>query len=177
MNAFQRHLGEQFVALSPLIQQAHTGTIRLQGEVFVRHGNFIARILSRILNMPAASESVALVVDGYHEPHGMRWHRSFDGHEMQSHFQEQGDYLIEHLGPLKLCLKLQVTATGAVNYQLKRVSLWGIRMPTWLAPSLVAWESDQSGDYNFYVKISLPMVGKLIEYGGLISLLPDTGSC
>ena len=174
MNAFKTHLGEHFTALSPLIQQAHLGQIRLCGKVFVRHGNQVARLLCRVLNMPAQGESVNLIVDGFHEADRMRWIRSFDGHEMQSNFQQQGEYLIEHLGPLKLWLRLSVDDSGSLNYQLKRVSLWGISIPRWLAPGLIASESDQDGGYYFYVKIALPFVGKLIEYGGLVTLSPAT---
>lgn len=175
MNAFKRHLGEQFAALSPLIQQAHIGTIRLEGDVFVRHGNPVARLLCRILNMPREGETVKLVVDGYHESDSMRWNRCFDGHEMRSNFQQDGEFLIEQLGSLKLWLKLSVDDNGSLHYLLKRVSLWAISIPSWLAPGLVASESDQSGGYHFYVKITLPVVGKLIEYGGLISLQADPG--
>ena len=171
MNAFKRHLGGNFTTLSPLIQQAHTGQIRLQGNVFVRHGNHLARWLCRFLNMPGEGETVKLVVDGYHEQHSMRWNRSFDGHKMQSTFQEQGECLIEHFGPLRLWLRLEAD-NGALHYQLKRVSLWGVSIPKGLAPGLVASESEQAGQYNFYVKITLPAVGKLIEYGGLITLVP-----
>ncbi len=131
MNAFKRHLGEHFTALSPLIQQAHVGTIRLEGTVYVRHGNRIARFLCRMFNMPAAGEKVKLVVDGYHEQHSMRWHRSFAGHQMLSNFETQEKFIIEHLGPLKLWLKLSVDGNGSLNYQLERVSVGRISIPGW----------------------------------------------
>jgi len=172
MNAFIRHLGQHYSQLSPLIKQAHIGTIRLEGEVFVRHGNALARLMCRVLKMPRAGESVQLIVDGFHEEDRMRWHRTFDGHEMRSGFIAQDDFLIEHLGPLKLWLKLAVDADGSLDYHLKRTSLWGIALPKWMAPELKASESEREGNYDFYVGISLPLVGKLIEYGGLIRLLP-----
>ncbi len=174
MNVLKRHLGEQFSALSPLIQQAHIGKIRLEGKVYVRQGNTIARMLCRMLNMPDEGESVNLIVDGYHQQHSMRWNRCFDGQLMKSNFQEQGPFLIEYLGPLKLWLKLKVDDKGTLNYRLKQVSLCRVPIPAWLAPGLVAFESDQSGGYDFYVRISLPLVGKLIEYGGLISLVSNS---
>ena len=86
--------------------------------------------------MPHAGEAVKLMVDGYHEAQSMRWHRSFDGHKVHSNLQQQGEFLIEHLGPLKLWLKLKVADHGLLQYQLKRVSLWGVRIPKWLAPWL-----------------------------------------
>jgi len=174
MNAFIQHLGEHYSQLSPLIKQAHIGTIRLQGRVFVRHGNALARITCRFLRMPQASEAVYLIVDGFHESHSIRWHRSFAGHSMQSQFQAEGPFLIEHLGPLRLWLKLKVGDNGSLQYQLQRTSLWGITIPKWIAPGLVASEADCQGDYEFYVKISLLLVGMLFEYGGVIKLSPQS---
>jgi len=169
MNAFIKHLGQDYDDLAELIKQAHLGHIRLEGNVYVRHGNTLARLFAGILNLPPAGESVHLVVDGYHEEQQMRWDRKFDGRLMQSCFRVKGEYLIENMGPACLWLTLGVEQ-GVLQYNLNRVSLWGITIPRWCAPRLVAYEKEVGSDYVFGVLIELPIVGKLIEYSGALQL-------
>jgi hypothetical protein len=103
----------------------------------------------------------------------MDWQRSFAGHAMHSQFTLEGDNLVEKLGPLKLCMQLRVEETGKLNYCLQESRLWGMRVPARLSPSLLAYEDELNGRYHFHVRIALPAIGKLIEYGGVLELTPD----
>jgi len=165
MNAFVKHLGKNYNSLAELVKQAHTGDIRLEGDVVVRHGNSLAKYIARTLKLPPAGESVHLVVNGYHEEQQMRWQREFDGHLMQSCFRLNGEFLVENMGPVKLWLKL-VVEQGVLQYHLSKASLWGIRIPSLLSPRLSAYEKEVDQDYVFGVRIDLPILGKLIEYSG-----------
>jgi len=171
MNVFIRHLGKQYPDLAELIKQAHIGDIQLTGSVFVRQGNLLARLLCKLLNMPKAGESVQLVVHGSHTDHEMRWSRTFDGHVMQSCFKEHGPYLVEKMGPISLWMQLRV-ADGALEYKLIRARFWGLPLPAFLAPKLKACEMEKTSGYDFAVRIDLPVIGKLIEYGGILKLSP-----
>jgi len=173
MNAFVRHLGEDYQKLPGLIQQAHHGVIHLEGNVFVRHGNMLARLFAGILKLPPAAESVQLTVDGYHEDSQMRWLRNFGGHQMQSCFRLEGDYLVENMGPVRLWMKL-VVEQDTLQYKLCRASVWGVTIPAWFAPGLNAFEKEDNGNYIFGVRINLPVLGRLIEYGGTMRLHPSS---
>lgn len=169
MNAFVKHLGEKYSDLAGLVKQAHTGHIRLEGNVYVRHGNGLAKLFARVLKLPPAGESLRLVVNGYHEVDQMRWQREFEGHRMQSCFRLKGEYLVENMGPVKLWMKLGVDQ-GVLEYHLSKASLWGITIPRIFAPRLNAYEKEVDHHYVFGVRIDLPILGKLIEYSGQLQL-------
>jgi hypothetical protein len=89
---------------------------------------------------------------------------------MQSRFRLEGEYLVEKMGPVKLWMKLRVQNT-VLEYELVRASIWGVTLPARLAPQLRAFEKEEAGTYVFEVRIDLPILGKLIEYGGQLQLL------
>lgn len=45
-----------------------------------------------------------------------------------------------------------------------------VGLPQCLMPRLSAWERVRDGRYEFEVDIRLPLLGRLVQYGGLMSL-------
>ncbi len=171
-NALQIHMGEDFYRLDPLIQTAHSGEIHLEGDVDVRRGRGLAALICHLQGMPAAGDSVRLQVHGSHYADAMLWRRDFAGRQLQSNFTLQGDFLVEKMGPLRLYLKL-VARAGALVYQLSHVKYHGVRLPRWLSPSLAASEKSERGRYIFTVRVSMPLLGLLIQYAGALTLIAD----
>ena len=101
-NVLMVHMGEHFKKLSPLLQYAHTGHKQLQGKAEVIRGNALAHLICSVFKFPKASSLVNLTVECLHAEHSMQWKRNFDGLNMQSSFSKQGQYLVEHLGPLDI---------------------------------------------------------------------------
>ncbi|MFW5427495.1 MAG: DUF4166 domain-containing protein [Methylophagaceae bacterium] len=169
MNAFIKHVGEDFQHLHSVVQQAHIGDIKLSGNVRVSRGNFLANILCQILGMPKSTESVLLTVDGQHTAEAMVWKRRFGDVEMISNFVLDGDYFVENMGPIKLWMMLN-NQDGELVYTLEKSQFLFIPLPKILSPTLLAFESENKGKYVFSVSVGLPIIGKLIEYSGELDL-------
>jgi hypothetical protein len=168
-NAFKACLGAAFDQLPDTIRRAHSGRIRLSGDVRVSRGTGIANLLANLMKMPPPAERVAMSVEGEHLPDRMIWNRRFGGRKFESCFLLQQSRLIESLGPFRLQLRLEVL-DRRLYYALERVTLLGIPVPRILAPNLEAWEGERDSRYEFAVEVRLPIIGRLVRYEGLLNL-------
>lgn len=169
-DAFRACCGANFHLLPDTIQRAHTGRIRLQGRVRVERGGALANLLADALRLPSTGDSVAMSVDGDHQPDCMIWDRQFDGRRFRSCFRRAGGHLIESIGPFRLHLRLTVTG-HRLRYVLDRVTLFGMAWPRALAPQLDAWEGEENRQYDFGVEVRLPLIGRLVRYRGQLDLM------
>ena len=182
MNAVMQYLGSDFQSLKPIVQEAHSGDIKLEGKVAVRRGWGLAWLIGAVLGMPRSNAQEDLIVFGSHTKTKMIWRRTFgdfDGiglvgrgqnvTEMTSFFEVVGPFFVEYFGPFRLHFKLSCE-DGDLVYRLQEVRLGGIRLPSWLSPTVEAFESEQEGGYQFGVRVVLPVLGRLIEYGGVMEL-------
>lgn len=167
-NLLQQCLGGHYAKLAPIVAKAHTGNTKLKGTVWVKQGNFFARILCKIFAMPPQTKSVELVVYGQHDDNNMYWQREFGTFKMNSHFIKSGTFLIEKLGPLNMYLSLAVN-NGTLEYRLQKTYFWGIPIPRFLAPTVQANEGEHAGLYRFSVYVYLPVIGLIVSYGGDMS--------
>lgn len=154
-------------ALPPVLARAHRGHAKLFGAVDVERGGLPASIIAAIAGMPEAGRGIPFFVTGDHRHEAVSWLRNFDGVRFDSTFEREGDHLIERHGPLQLRLKI-VVEDGRLTYRLIDARCLGFTLPAWLTPSLDAWEAEEDGRYQFEVAISLPGVGLLARYGGLL---------
>jgi hypothetical protein len=111
-----------------------------------------------------------MTVSGDHLSDRMIWRRSFDGKKLESNFLRDGGYLTEMMGPLKLRLLPRVKL-GRLHYELHGTQIGRIALPRFLMPTLVAWEGEAEGLYEFEVDIGLPLVGRLVRYAGKLTLV------
>lgn len=119
--------------------------------------------------MPKSSDSVLLTVDGSHTTDTMIWKRRFGDVEMINTFILDGAYFVENMGPIKLSMTLQ-NHNGELVYTLEKAQLLFIPLPKLFSPTLSAYETENNGKYVFSVRVGLPIIGKLIEYGGELML-------
>ncbi|MFK8050436.1 MAG: DUF4166 domain-containing protein [Halioglobus sp.] len=164
-NLFKDCLGEQFEQLDPLIQQAHTGKVRLVGDVVVERGNLVAQLICNLFGMPPASSKSRLVVLGDHDDSKMRWIRHFDDHGMDSNFYKDGNFLVERLGPIHMKMALSVS-NGVLTYALDQTRVLGIPVAKFLSPNVRAIEQRLGDKYRFSVVVAMPIVGMLVSYRG-----------
>lgn len=169
-NVLTECLGVDFARLPEVVQRAHQGQINLVGIVAVERGTGICALIGAIMKLPPAARACLMTVHGEHLPDRMIWRRDFAGRRLESNFSMAGAYLVEAMGPLRLRLKPEV-AGGALHYRLVDVRLGPITLPSWLAPRLTAWESEHGDHYEFNVNIELPLLGRLVRYGGLLELV------
>lgn len=163
-------LGGHYGLLDPLVKKAHTGSTRLEGRVTVQRGNWLANIICHIFSMPAACDDCQLTVKGEHSLDEMSWNRCFGDFVMNSHFEREGQQLVEVLGPIRMNLILTVEQ-GALVYTLVKASLFGIPIPLFLAPKVIAEEAQVDEIYRFKVNVSMPLIGLLVRYGGDMKLV------
>lgn len=159
------HMGDNFAALSPLLQRVHIGSGRLEGVVNVKRGNILAGALCSVFGFPRQNTAAILSVDYEHNRDLMSWERNFDGLKMVSHFNRQADYLIESLGPIAMSFKA-VECQGELHYRLFKTRFSGITIPKIISPTIVAYEKEVGGRYQFSVEVSMFPVGLVVAYAG-----------
>ena len=169
-DAFRASCGAAFEHLPEIVRRAHSGRSRLAGQVRVRRGNRLSRLIADAMGLPKAGERVDMLVDSEHRPDCMLWNRSFGGRQFRSCFRLDAGGLTESVGPFRLHLRL-VVADGRLLYRLERISLWRLPWPRWLAPALEAWEGAAGAQYEFAVEVRLPLLGRLVRYEGKLDHL------
>lgn len=174
-NVLTECLGADFSRLPEVVQRAHRGQIQLAGTVAVERGTGICALIGAIMKLPPTARACAMTVQGEHLPDRMIWRRDFAGRRLENNFSKAGDYLIETMGPLRLRLKPEV-AGGALHYRLVDIRLGPVTLPSWLAPRLTAWECERGDRYEFNVNIELPVLGRLVRYGGVLELAAQDGT-
>jgi hypothetical protein len=169
---FRSLMAADFDHLPAPIRELHDrrGDCRATGRCQVERGDTrLARLLATLMLLPPAGGDVALTVsfgvgDGIET-----WHRNFAGAVMTSRLQRGAGALaglvIERRFPLTAAIRLVADAAG-VTYRPVGCWLFGLRLPSWLRPSVTARESVQDGCFHFDVEIGAPLAGRIIRYRG-----------
>ena len=172
--------GAGFEKLHPALQRLHRGDGgRLHGPVTLRFGRGLAgvagRRVARRLGLPAIAGEYAFSVDIVHDAIGMQWRRRFDDvAATTSHFRPVGawpeGYWLEHTGALEMRLGVEVV-DQEWHWTVRGTRLRGLPLPRGLVPRLTAYKRiDANGKYDFRVGVSLPGLGEVLCYAGLLEL-------
>ena len=105
-----------------------------------------------------------------HTQDGITWHRNFDGFDMASEFWREGDFLVERLGLLSMYF-IAKEDNGRLAYEFTHTKLLGIRLPKLISPLITAYELQGPKGYQFRVLVRMPLLGKIIEYFGVMSVV------
>jgi hypothetical protein len=162
------------------VQRLHTttvGALHASGRFTVRHGDrALARLLARLLGLPAAGADVPVKLVVTPHARGERWERAFGASRLVSEQRAgEGGLIVERMGPTEVRYKLEV-AGGALFYRQAGVALRlgpiALSLPRWLAPQIVARESAMPDEKSAHisVKVSLPLLGLLVSYKGSIEI-------
>jgi Domain of unknown function (DUF4166) len=179
INLVSDWFGESFQALHPLLQQLHRHGGTLQGavDIYTPRGfaGFIGRALTRNLCIPVNGKNHRLSVNISHHADGLHWDRCFDDALwMRSTFLPIGrlpdGHWVEKTGGIALTLTVDVI-DGGWHWRCLGVTLAGIPMPRWLFPSSTAYKTIENGKYRFYVGLSLPLLGTVLSYGGMLTAI------
>ncbi len=172
-------IGDDYERLPPLVRNMHEvkgrHTARGRGRV-ERGSNFAARRLADFLGMPPEAADIPVETTFSLEQGAETITRNYNGAILitrqaiaKSRPADGTALLLEQFGPVALFIALEGTEEG-ITFHLRRCSLLGLRLPQKLSPRLVARERVRDGRYHYFVRIELPLVGKLIEYEGLLEL-------
>lgn len=175
-NAVTGWFGDGFTQLHTPLQALHRGKGHLSGTVSLRFGTGLAGIVGRRvaqrLGLPTVAGAHALSVDIGHDADTLWWNRCFDDrHRVRSSFRPHGHwpdgYWIESTGPLELRLAVDVI-DGGWHWRVIGMRLRGVRVPLWLMPRSRAYKRIEEGRYRFFVGFSLPLLGEVVYYNGLL---------
>lgn len=173
-------VGPQWAHLGEPVQRLHmatTSALHASGRFTVRHGDRgPARLLARLLGLPAPGSDVAVKLVVTPHARGERWERAFGASPLVSEQRAgEGGLMIERLGPTEVRYRLEV-AGGALFYRqvgtALRLGPIGLPLPRWLAPQIVARESAMPDEKSTHisVKVSLPLLGLLVSYKGSVEI-------
>ncbi|MHA7820835.1 MAG: SDR family NAD(P)-dependent oxidoreductase [Erythrobacter sp.] len=167
---YRRVLGERFDILPDQVRAMHEicGDGGASGTASVERGpNPLAQLVGWAMRFPAAGEyrlHVSFSETGGRE----RWTRDFGGQRFHSELSECRGRLTERFGPMRFAFELPVSADG-LEMKIARWTAFGMPMPLWLAPQIVAKESVEDGLFAFDVAIALPIVGPVVRYRGTLA--------
>lgn len=177
---FQQALGPAFDTLPEPVKDLHTvfDKRRWSGEARVTRGSsFLSRLICRIVGFPAQTDRTPVTVTIERQGNREIWRRDFGGNVFRSVLSLQGKpgsgIVQERFGPMTFDIDLQ-SADGTLEFPVMRGRLFGLPFPKWLLPLSAASETGVDGRFNFDVKVSLPRVGKLVQYTGWLTPLSAT---
>lgn len=175
--------GPKFSELHPLLQHLHLHGGHLAGVVDITIPGGVAGVVGRRLAMklgvPVQGRLHQLRVDISHHPDGLHWDRCFDDASyVRSIFRPVGTwpsgYWVEDTGPLQMHLTVDVK-DGGWHWRCLEIRVFKRRLPLWLFPNSKAFKTIEAGQYKFYVGFSLPWLGTILSYGGLLSATATEG--
>ncbi|MDH1261969.1 DUF4166 domain-containing protein [Pseudomonas sp. GD03944] len=169
--------GEQFNNLHPLLQELHVGGGQLSGDVRISFGTgmagLIGRRLAKKMRFPGpGTHQLRITIS--HDIDGLFWKRSFNNQTpVTSLFKAVGNiesgYWLESTGPLEMKLTVDVV-DGGWYWRCLSVRFLGMPVPKWLMPHTDAYKTIADDLYRFHVEFSLPIIGPLVSYEGLLEL-------
>ena len=177
MNPVVNWFGDSFSKLDPLLQDLHRDGGKLSGVVEIAFGRgisgFFGRHLAATLGLPHSDGAHQFQVTISHQNGALHWARRFNGQtNMVSIFVPHGaypeGYWSETTGALALDLGVRIEDGGWFWVQ-RKVRFLGLPLPIWLFPASQAYKRVKNGGYEFSVTFTLPGLGKLLSYSGLLS--------
>ncbi|WP_395334809.1 DUF4166 domain-containing protein [Novosphingobium sp. BL-8H] len=155
-------------ALPPVLRAAHDAddTQRWEGLAHVTLSrNRVARLLCRMMKLPAQGHGIPVVVVFERLEHGERWRRTFAGRSYSSDLTVRDGLMVERMGLATNIFQVS-SGEGRILLDLVAFRFLGLPLPSWLRPRCRATEREQDGRYVFDVPVSLPLLGRAIHYTG-----------
>jgi hypothetical protein len=176
-NAVTRWFGVRFSELHPLLQELHRHGGDLHGTVEIRTGTgvggWVGRRIAAKMGIPVKRQQSEFEVHISHANDGLHWDRRFGSNcYLHSTFQPVGNspsgYWIESTGPVRLHMTVDIV-NGGWHWRCLRAYVGGLRVPLWLFPRSKAYKQIHDGQYVFSVNFSLPLLGSVLSYQGMLS--------
>ncbi|AXB78572.1 DUF4166 domain-containing protein [Novosphingobium sp. P6W] len=165
---FRRLLPGDMDALPPVLRAAHDADDRQHWEGLAHvtlSRNPIARLLCRMMKLPAQGHGVPVSVVFERLAHGERWRRIFAGRSYRSDLTVRDGLMVERMGLATNIFRVSYGG-GQIMLDLVAFRFLGLSLPSWLRPRCRATEREQDGRYVFDVPVSLPLLGPIIHYTG-----------
>jgi len=170
--------GASFAQLHPKLQALHRKGGELEGEVGISFARgaagLLGRRLAKGLGVPVTPGTHRLRVHIHSDAQLLHWDRCFDDSQwFRSNFRPVGHYpqgeWIESIGKIEQHLGVDIEK-GAWLWRQRGLLAFGMNIPAWLQPQVEAGKGIAGDRYRFAVRVSLPALGKVLEYQGDLSL-------
>jgi hypothetical protein len=173
--------GADFACLHPRLQELHLQGGVLCGTVQITFGQGLAgvigRRIARKLGIPTTGTDHQLQVLIAHHGQVLHWDRRFDdAQQFPSTFRPVGHWpdghWIEETSAISLRLQVDII-DGGWHWRCigARHGRW--RVPAWVLPRSEAFKQIEEDCYRFSVSFTLPLLGEVLRYGGLLNAHPD----
>jgi hypothetical protein len=171
--AFEKALGDDFRRLPQSVRDSHTqGPVaRYTGTARVTGARGLARIAARMFGFPRSAEAAPVTVQKRTLAPGHEiWKRAIGNARFRSEIRYAGPgEVTETFGPFTFTLALSVQAERHVM-TIKGWRMGWLPLPGLLAPRSIATESASTdGSFLFDVPISVPLLGRLTHYKGMLT--------
>lgn len=175
---YARLLGDSWAKLAAAVRDMHHDGLAARGAGFMRvswGANRLARWLAALLRLPAAGKAVAVTLVITPSADGEEWRRTFANNFLVTRQWPGSDGLLaEQVGLIELRFRLEVRDGGLVYHPAGaalRLGWLRASLPRRLAPTVTARESpaEAPGLTVVSVRVSLPILGLLISYEGLMA--------
>lgn len=175
INIFAHLLGERYDEIPQAIRDFHnTPCILWQGQAKAGGAtHFMANLMRKVMGFPQPSDNLPITVNVYYTDEGEEcWTRRFGDTEFSSILaldKNNPQQMYERFGPVKQYFTLE-TVGGWLCWKLQYCTFLGIKLPKVLSPQVIANEGvDNEGTYQFVAKVTLPLIGTLLEYNGYLT--------
>ena len=170
---FQSALKDEYAHLPKPLQDAHlvTSYKTLAGTVDVQRGkNPLANLIALLFGFPKTQKDAPIKVSMDLQGEKEIWTRTIGKSAFKSVLSEgqNRNEIFERFGPVKFKIKL-LHRDGRLHYGLDIARFLGIPLPKFLTPNSETYEWSRDGKFKFHVDISLPLLGRLIQYKGTLS--------
>lgn len=170
---FPMLLGNEWGALDEPVRRMHGDAPHLhaRGEADIRGAtNIPARLLRRIVGLPAPGTQRQLDFSIQREGTREVWKRNFSGSMMHSVLTSNDSRLRERLGPLTFLFDLRRDG-DAIDWKFRSARLLGIPLPRWISGNVLSRSGSRAGRYAFDVDVRMPLVGTLVSYRGWLEII------
>ena len=165
---YQRVLREKMSLLPEPMRAFHASVTggRCEGTLRVRRGsNFIAHLAATLGGLPQESDATTVQLQVIPDANKERWVRKFGESTLSSIQWEENGLLIEQFPMMRFGLELVPEGTTLVH-KLRRCWLGPLPLPLALAPRIATTATGIENGWRLSVRVSLPVIGRLIEYEG-----------
>jgi hypothetical protein len=165
---YRRLLRQRFDELPARVRELHDlgGTSVWAGRADVDRGRSrMSGMVASVLRLPPAGCDQILRVTFKPSRGREIWARKFNKTVFRSVQYERAGLLRERVGPTTFVFALEASPHG-LALKLMGVRFLGLPLPRLFAPSVLTFETERDGRYQFDVEASLPSVGLIVRYVG-----------
>jgi hypothetical protein len=168
---YQSVLGERFNALPAAVRElhGHESSVVYRGQGSVERGNgLLSRIVGAAMRFPPAMDDIAVSVNFDIRDGVETWTRDFGGHRFSSRLSKNGIWLQESFGLIGIRFILETGPHGLEMIPV-RWAVFGVPLPTWLWPRVIAREHEADGRFHYFVEAAMPLTGFVVRYKGWLA--------